>query len=207
MGSRRATRRRAAARQRKTMQSRRRVQRGGLIENYQAMFNDLFGDNWVLTGSEAVRLYLEYLGLTPYYSVQPNDVDIIFVHRGEFRDNNFYGFQRQQARVERSMTFRNPATQRSFDVNVQPTPASYYEIYGVRLMNPRVMLEDYEDNIDHRTPQQQAANTIKMNALRNIIANLAEINVQPQRIDAARRQAPPLETPEDRGFQGMRLAF
>lgn len=188
------------------MLSRRRLQRGGLIENYQAMFNDMFGDNWVLTGSEAVRLYLEYLGLARFYAVQPNDVDIIFVHRGEFRDNNFYGFQRQQARVERSMTFRNPATRQSFDVTIQPTPASYYEINGVRLMNPRVMLDDYEDNLYHRSPQQQAANTIKISALQNIIANLAEINVQPQRIDAARRQAPP-PPPENSGFQGMRLAF
>ena len=189
--------RKAPRRHRRTL---RRRQRGGLIENYQAMFNDLFEDRWVLTGSEAVRLYNEYLGLGQFYHVQPNDVDIIFVHRGEFRDNNFYGFQRRQDRVTRSMTFENPVTQQSFDVTVQPTPALYYEINGVRLMNPRVMLENYEDNLTGRTQNQQAANTIKINALRNIIANLAEINIQPQRIDAERRPPPAYQ-----GLQGMRL--
>jgi hypothetical protein len=152
------------------------------------MMNSMFEDKWILTGSEAVRLYADYLGLGQHYPIAPRDVDIMYVHQGEFRDNNFFGFQRVQANPGRSMTFRNPTTGREFDVTLTRGPLSYYEINGVRLINPRVMLEDYEDNLDLRGDRRNA-NTVKINALRNIIYNLEQIAIQPQRLDASGRRA------------------
>ena len=116
---------------------------GGGIQEYRDLFNSVFGSNWIITGSEAIKIYLEYFKRGSLLTFIPNDVDIIVVQSDLFNLTKIGDYSRKQSQPEKSMTFIKD--KKSFDISTQDT-VSFYEINGYRLIDPKVMLENYRDN-------------------------------------------------------------
>lgn len=135
------------------------------ISSMIAIFNAVFGENWVLTGSVAVQLYAETFGIP--YTIPPSDLDILYV-APEFNRASFFQFNRRQTAPEKSMTYDGP-NNISFDISVVPR-ARYIEINGVRLADPRDLLKDYRTyvgNVGRR--EKETANYAKINVLHALI--------------------------------------
>jgi len=141
---------------------------GSKIDNIQDIFNANFGNKWILTGSEAIKKYLEYCNIKGF-DFPTNDVDIFYITKSSLTSPTISGYTRQQSQPERSMTFIKPdPTVQSFDVTLVPA-ANYYEYNGLRLDTPQHMLENYEENISLRNNDYDQ---IKINALREIITKV-----------------------------------
>jgi hypothetical protein len=158
------TRKRAQRIRRTRKVSRSMKQRGGLIEEYEGVFDSL-EDRWVLTGSEAVRLLTQHLGLADAYPIQPNDLDLLFVGDEDALGRRIGGFIREGPHAK-SMTYTS-SSGLSFDITVVPS-VSYYVINGLRILNPKEMLRTYEDDLALRGSKDQ----IKVDALREIVQHL-----------------------------------
>lgn len=135
-------------------------QLGGGVKEFTELFNSYFGSNWILTGSEAIKIYLEHFQRGKLLTFIPGDVDIIVVQPNVITSQKIGDFTRKQSQPEKSMTFENGL--KSFDVTTE-SASSYYEINGYRLMDPRVMLLNYEDNRRNITDDH------KITALREIL--------------------------------------
>ena len=127
-------------------------QLGGDVHEYKDLFNSYFGDTWILTGSEAIKIYLEHFNLGRLLTFTPNDVDIIVVQNDTYNYQKIGDYTRKQDRVEKSMTFIKDS--KSFDITTEKS-SSYYEINGFRLMDPKVMLSNYRDNRRNVTDDQK----------------------------------------------------
>jgi len=133
---------------------------GGGVKEFTELFNLYFGNNWILTGSEAIKIYLEHFQRGKLLTFIPGDVDIIVVQPNVITNQRIGNFTRKQSQPEKSMTFENGL--KSFDVTTE-NGSSYYEINGYRLMDPSVMLMNYEDNIRNVTDNH------KITALKEIL--------------------------------------
>jgi hypothetical protein len=145
-----------------------------------SLFNSYFGDQWVLTGSEAVKLYLEYINRPQLLLFSPNDRDILYLHHGYFYKPSLDKFQREQNTPQRSMTFKHP-NGLSFDVTVDNGPIEYFLINGVRLLNPKRILKDYEDN-------ERQNDVFKIEALNVIIESLNFSQLQSMSLQSANKR-------------------
>ena len=142
--------------------------------DYKSLFDSVFGNKWILTGSAAVYLYAQYLNLPINFPV--NDIDIIYINKDLFYLNNFQGFVRRQTSPGRSMTFVNESQNTKFDVSIQPKER-YHLINGFRLVDPSVLLDDYLDNFSQRGKLE--SDTAKINTLKTIVT---ELKSQPSNI-------------------------
>jgi hypothetical protein len=133
---------------------------GGGVKEFTDLFNSYFGNNWILTGSEAIKIYLEHFQRGKLLTFIPGDVDIIVVQTSVITNQRIGDFTRKQSQPEKSMTFQNGL--KSFDVTTEST-SYYYEINGYRLMDPKVMLINYEDN------RRNVTDDYKITALREIL--------------------------------------
>ena len=115
---------------------------GGNIHNFVKLFNDSFLDNWILTGSEAIKLYLTHFKRLDLLTFIPNDIDIIYV-ANNLADRKIGNFMRVQSSPQRSMTFRYEDL--SFDISTQPT-SNYYVIDGIKVIPPDELITIYNDN-------------------------------------------------------------
>lgn len=140
------------------------------INKFKSVFDNNFSDKWILTGSEAIKIYLYHINRKDLIVFEPNDVDIIYISKDLFYRDNFNGFKRTQTEPYSSMTFTNP-DKLSFDVTTQSEPAKYYMIEGIKLMNPKVMLDNYETNVRNETDKD------KIIALKEIIKVMNEDNM------------------------------
>lgn len=141
------------------------LQGGAKIDTMKNLFNRNFGQNWILTGSDAIQKYLDHFEITDF-TFTVNDVDIFYINDSpNITETRFEDYIARQRTPERSKTFSNG--QSSFDVTLL-TRSSYYEIDGIKLDVPDNMLEQYLENIDRGHPSDQ----IKIDALRRIITRL-----------------------------------
>ena len=111
--------------------------------NLRKMFNIYFDKDWILTGSEAIKLYLEYFNKTDLLTFTPNDIDIVFINDKKFYMNRVDNYIRKQSQPEDSMTFSNGTD--SFDITITNKPVYYYEINGIKLMDPIEMFNNYTE--------------------------------------------------------------
>lgn len=123
------------------------IQTGSGLETYLNTLK-FFGNDWILTGSEAIKQYLLFFDRKDLLTFEPNDVDIIYISNDIIYSKNIDGFERVQTSPNKSMTFKKGNL--SFDVTTERGPISYYEINGLKLMTPKDMLNNYEENIHHR---------------------------------------------------------
>ena len=156
----RKTRRtRRVRRSRKTRHGRRSqksYQKGGLIETYAALFDSYFGTDWILTGSEAVRLLAEHFGIG--HTIAPSDLDVLVVSKDMFYRDRIGSFVRTVDTPMRSMTFQDPAG-RSFDLMTVPKETYVvvpYQGIPVRVKYPAGLLQDYKSELATRGNKQNA---------------------------------------------------
>jgi len=153
---------------------------GGNLTDFISIFNSNFGSDWILTGSQAIQQYLIYFNRLDLLPITPNDVDIIYINNGLIYKPSINGFTRVQSHPERSMTFKKDSL--SFDVSIQNSEI-YYEVNSLKLVSPKVMLENYEENLD---TDNQKTYLIKINALRNIIKFIEEKGLEKKKLSVSK---------------------
>ncbi len=133
-----------------------RYQKGGLVEDYVRLFDSAFGDQWILTGSEAVRLLAEQFGIP--HTLRPGDLDVVVVSPDLFYGRSIGPFQRVQTTPERSMQFVS-STGQSFDV-ITTAKERYVEVpfgsHTIRVIDPVRLLREYESDLDVRGNKRNA---------------------------------------------------
>ena len=149
---------------------------GASIVDFKTIFNNEFGSDWILTGSEAIKTYLTFLNRQDLLTFTPKDVDIIYINKDMIYKETIGGFKRSQSQPEKSMTFTKDS--KSFDVSTQES-AYYYEIDGIKLIDPEIMLENYEENLDFRNNSDDPDKII---ALREIKKLLMESRIEKKRL-------------------------
>jgi hypothetical protein len=138
---------------------------GNKIDTIKDMFNIFFGNSWILTGSEAIQMYLNHFNITGF-DFKTSDVDIFYVSKDQITSRTIGEFTRKQDQPETSMTFENKNDNTSFDVTIMKNSKNYYEINNIKLDTPDNMLENYEENLEFR---QNPYDLIKINALKKIL--------------------------------------
>jgi hypothetical protein len=161
------------------------LQGGSKIDTMKDLFNRHFGQNWILTGSDAIQKYLDHFKITDF-KIRVNDVDILFVNNNSpnITETRFEEYVSTQRTPERSKTFSYGAS--SFDVTLVPNSFSYYEIDGIKLATPEHMLDNYIDNIDRGHPDDRT----KISALERIRTLLNPDNKQKIELSRKRRGHP-----------------
>ena len=149
---------------------------GGGIDDFKTMFHNEFGSDWILTGSEAIKLYLIHFNRPDLLTFTPNDIDIIYINKNMIYRENINGFKREQSQPEKSMTFSKGST--SFDVSTVDN-AYYYEINNIKLMSPELMLDNYEENLELRNNPSDNA---KIKALKEIKKLISESGLEKKRL-------------------------
>lgn len=172
---------------------------GSKVNNLKDIFNIFFGNYWILTGSEAIKMYLNHFNITEF-DFPTNDVDIFYISKDSLTSRNIGTFTRKQAQVESSMTFENKDTNESFDITIMKNSRYYYDINNIKLDTPQNMLENYEENLDLRN---NPTDIIKINALKKILEHINPDNKQKLELDSdnKRRRSPGNED------DGNRLRF
>ena len=128
-------------------------------------FDTIFGDTWILTGSEAIKKYLQHFNVSGF-EFPTNDVDIFYINKDDFNMSNVNGYKRKQENPTTSMTFINESLNKSFDMTVVKRSMYYYMIDGIKLDTPEKMLDNYEENLELRN---NPTDPIKINALKKIM--------------------------------------
>ena len=145
---------------------------GSRLDNLEEMFNLFFGNSWILTGSEAIKRYLNHFKISGF-DFPTNDIDIFYISKDNVTNKNIGRYTRKQAQVESSMTFENKETNESFDITTIKNSQYYYDINGIKLDTPQNMLDNYEENLELRN---NPTDIIKINALKKIIEVINPVN-------------------------------
>jgi len=106
-----------------------------------------YGNDWVLTGSLAVDLYLQELGLNELRTFKTNDVDILYAKDSKLcniDERSFKDYNRVQDAPQRSVTFSNGIN--SFDVNCVKRLPRNNIINGIKVISPTNLLSFYLDD-------------------------------------------------------------
>jgi hypothetical protein len=132
------------------------------------LIKSTYGDDWVLTGSLAVDLYLQELGLSELRTFKTNDVDILYAKDSKLcniDERSFGNYIRVQDAPQRSVTFSNVIN--SFDVNCVKRLPKNNVINGIKVLSPTNLLSFYLDD-----PREKDAP--KITGLHEIIKKINE---------------------------------
>ena len=111
------------------------------------LIKSTYGNDWVLTGSLAVDLYLQKLGLVKLRTFKTNDVDILYGKDSKLcniDERSFGEYRRIQDAPQRSVTFSNGIN--SFDVNCVKRLPKNNIINGIKVISPTNLLSFYLDD-------------------------------------------------------------
>jgi hypothetical protein len=140
-------------------------QMGGDIQEFKNLFNSYFLDNWILTGSEAIKLYLIHFKRLDLLTFTPNDIDILYIEK-ELTNRSIGNFTRVQSTIEKSMTFKYE--DKSFDITIQPS-SNYYIIDGIKVIPPDDLYIIYNDNrLSSDSEEKKEVTKKKLDALTEI---------------------------------------
>ncbi len=136
-----------------------------------SILNSYYGNNWVLTGSVAVKLYLILLNLQELLTFPTRDIDALVLkedkRKCDITEKKLGNYSRVQKTLERSVTFINNDT--SFDVTCVNSMPKYNKIFGINVISPLVLLNYYyDDERDKDAP--------KIDALQKVITQLQKNN-------------------------------
>ena len=143
-------------------------QQGGNIHLYKRLFDSYFGNDWILTGSEAIKLYLNHFNRPELLTFIPKDIDIIYMAK-EFTSPKVGDFLRETSSPQRSMTFKYQ--DKSFDVTLQNS-SYYYEINGIKVITPDELFETYRE---YQFGTDQEETNKKLHALSEMKRQLKDI--------------------------------
>jgi hypothetical protein len=147
---------------------------GARISEFKDLFDAFFGDKWVLTGSEAIRVLSEYFNLAPL-SKEPSDIDIIYQTNDLFYKSQISTYTRKQQNPEKSMTFIDRNTNKSFDLSTTNSTIDYYIINGIRVHSPTILLSNYKDALEDIFDEEELSKKIipeKIQRLEEIIEKI-----------------------------------
>jgi hypothetical protein len=147
---------------------------GARISEFKDLFDAFFGNKWVLTGSEAIRVLSEYFNLAPL-SKEPSDIDIIYQTNDLFYQSNISTYTRKQQNPEKSMTFIDRNTNKSFDLSTTNSTIDYYIINGIRVHSPTILLSNYKDALEDIFDEEELIKKIipeKIQRLNEIIKKI-----------------------------------
>jgi len=161
-------------------------QKAGGIDSYLDIFNTNFGSDWVLTGSEAIKQYLLFFDKKDLLTFEPNDVDIMYVSTDKINQEFISGFKRKQTQPENSMTFTKDTL--SFDITTLRGPISYYEINGLKLMTPKQMLDNYEENLEFRKNNSDEQKIAALNVIKTLVGPLEKKRLPIEDSKASKRK-------------------
>ena len=160
--------------------------------------NDHLGkDEWVLSGSYAIKLYLKYCKLKNLLT-DPRDVDIIYVSNQNLNPINIGDFIPVQKSSEKSMSFKKNDNL-SFDI-VETVPSKkYYEINGYKLESPDNMIHRYQDSKSSRGKDKEgklksAEDNLKLQALYKIKECIDKQNLELKKISVNKKTRSPLKS-------------
>ena len=141
------------------------------------MLNDYYSNNWVLTGSVAVKIYLIHLKLLHLLNFITSDIDALVVKEGKGKCDieerklgidNVTIYKRVQETPQRSVTFTNGES--SFDISCISKMPKINNINGINILSPSILLTYYLD--DERDKDKP-----KIHALKEIIKYINENNI------------------------------
>jgi len=136
------------------------------------LLNDYFSNNWVLTGSVAVKLYLIHLNLLDLINFTTSDIDALVVKEGkrkyDIEEGNLGTYKRVQETPQRSVTFKNGEF--SFDISCISKMPKINNINGINILSPSILLTYYLD--DERDKDKP-----KIYALKEILKYINENNI------------------------------
>ncbi len=119
------------------------------------LLKNTFENNWVLTGSVAIKLYLIKLNVNKFLPLETTDIDAIYKPENSKLtkvDFKWVGdFERKQELPHQSVTFElknkvDKSVIASFDLSCERKLPKFYPIFGINVMDPVRLLEDYLDN-------------------------------------------------------------
>ena len=136
------------------------------------LLNDYFSNDWVLTGSVAVKLYLIHLNLLDLINFTTSDIDALVVKEGkrkcDIEEGNLGTYKRVQETPQRSVTFKNGEF--SFDISCISKMPKINNINGINILSPSILLTYYLD--DERDKDKP-----KIYALKEILKYINENNI------------------------------
>jgi hypothetical protein len=151
---------------------------GAKIDAMKGLFNGFFGQNWILTGSDAIKKYLEHFGIVDDHPFVVNDIDIFLISREKTISERIFGpYTSVQQQPEKSKTFRNETNGSSFDVTVINSSKKYYEIDGIKLDIPSKMLEQYNEILGEEGRNHES-DIAKIGALEEIESLINPANIR-----------------------------
>ena len=137
-----------------------------------SLLNLQYPNNWILTGSVAVKLYLVYLNLQNLITFVTSDIDALIIKNSKLCnvDERIIGdYIRKQETPQRSVTFLNNINNSSFDISCIKSMSTINTIFGINIISPKILLRYYLD--DFRDKDEE-----KINALKQIIDKINNNN-------------------------------
>ena len=139
-----------------------------LYRSNMGVFDALFDNRWVLSGSKAVKEYLDLLGMINEFDFVSSDVDIHVVSDKIMSEprihlRNEITLHREQSNPTRSMTFEDDDNK--IDIDFVPG-MKFINIGGLKVEAPENLLRSYLEDLDVR---DNIYDQIKIEALRIII--------------------------------------
>lgn len=137
------------------------------INEYKMLFDSYIGeDKWAFTGSVAVIIHGHYNSIDMTDVSEPNDFDFMFESdQNQIMINKIGNFVKVQDTLEKSVTFRNPVTDETFDLGVVKT-LSKTIVGGYPLLNANILLYNYDDPIAGR---RNADDIKKIRVLKEVV--------------------------------------
>jgi hypothetical protein len=136
------------------------------------LLNDYFSNDWVLTGSVAVKLYLINLNLLDLINFTTTDIDALVIKEGkrkcDIEERKLGTYKRVQETPQRSVTFTNGEF--SIDISCISKMPKINNINGINILSPSILLTYYLD--DERDKDKP-----KIYALKEIIKYINENNI------------------------------
>ena len=145
------------------------------INEIKILLNKQYLDNWALTGSAAIVFLLYKYNLLNYYNLIPSDIDILTSSNDLLILKNLGKFNKVQNTLEKSATFLRSNISidnviNQIDITITPT-IKYITIDDINIINPKLILKDYEDYI--KDPHRDIIkDQTKINILKRFINNI-----------------------------------
>jgi len=145
------------------------------INEIKILLNKQYLDNWALTGSAAIVFLLYKYNLLKYYNLIPSDIDILTSSNDLLILKNLGKFNKVQNTLEKSATFLRSNISidnviNQIDITITPT-IKYITIDDINIINPKLILKDYEDYI--KDPHRDIIkDQTKINILKRFINNI-----------------------------------
>ena len=131
------------------------------------LLNSTYLNNWILTGSYAIKMYISNFNLSHVLDV--NDIDVLLLKNNDklcnIDESSIGDYVRKQTSPQRSVTFINKYNKnKSFDVTCvsKISPTKINTLNGINILSPTELLEFYKDG-------DRAEDATKIKILKEII--------------------------------------